>query len=113
MASYVPSQEQVTSQLRIIIPALGTLATAFGISSTQAGSYEQIALASIGPISYIVCAIWGIIDNTRKAILAKAAKPVDANTPAAQIVLSVQEAAVAQKLPENVTTTADTKVISR
>lgn len=111
--SYVPSQEQVTSQLRIIIPALGTMATAFGVSSVQAGSYEQIAIASIAPISYIVCAIWGIIANTRQAILAKAAKPVDSNTPAPQIILSTQEAAIAQKLPENVTTTAETKVIPR
>lgn len=113
MSGYVPSQEQVTSQLRIIIPALGTMATAFGIGAAQAGSYEQIALASIGPISYIVCVIWGIIANTRKAILAKAAKPVDKNTPAPQIVLSEQEAAVAQVLPANVTTTAETKVVAK
>lgn len=113
MSDYIPSREQVTSQLQIIIPALGTMATAFGISSTQAGSYEQIALASIGPISYLVCAIWGVVANTRKAILAKAAKPIDANTPPPVIVLPVQEAATAAKLPDNVTTTAETKVMAK
>lgn len=111
--SYIPSQDQVMGQLRIIIPALGTIATAFGISSTQAGSYEQIALASIGPLSYLVCGVWSLVANSRASIMKSAAKPVDANTPAPQIVLPPQEAGLAQSLPANVTTTEDTKVVPK
>ena len=91
-------------QLRIIIPALGTIATAFGISSTQAGSFTQIALASVGPISYVIVAIWSLIANSRESIMKAAAKPVDANTPAPKIILPPQEKALADKLPDNVTT---------
>lgn len=101
--SYVPSQEQVMGQLRIIIPALGTIATAFGLSAAQAGSYTQIALASVGPISYVVCGIWSLIALSRPSIMAAAAKPKDASTPPAQIILPRQEAALAAKLPDNVT----------
>lgn len=106
-----PTQDQVMGQLRIIIPALGTLVTAFGVTSAQANSWAQIALASVGPISYIITAVWSLIANSRKSIMASAAKPVDANTPAPQIVLSEQEAALAQTLPANVVTTNDVKVV--
>jgi len=37
--------------------------------------------------------------------MAAAAKPVDANTPAPKIILPKEEAELASKLPENVTTT--------
>lgn len=99
----IPSQEQVTAQLRIIIPALGTIVTAFGISQADAGSWVQIGLASVGPISYVVIAIWSIMANTRQSIIARAAKPVDAKTPAPQIILPPQEKTIADKLPDNVT----------
>ena len=102
--SYIPSQDQVMGQLRIIIPALGTIVTAFGVTSAQVGSWTQIALAMVGPISYFVVAIWSLIANSRSSILASAAKPVDANTPAPQIILPKEEAAIAAKLPANVTT---------
>ena len=98
-----PSQDQVMGQLRIIIPALGTIATAFGISSAEAGSFTQIALASVGPISYIVVAIWSLIANSRHSIMLAASKPVDDKTPPAQIVLPEQEKELAAKLPANVT----------
>src|SRR5882757_5743749 len=96
-------------QLRIIIPALGTIATAFGISSAEAGSYTQIALASIGPISYVVVAIWSLIANSRASIMKAAAKPVDANTPPPKIILPAQEATLAAALPANVTAAPLTK----
>lgn len=74
--SIIPSQDQVMAQLRIIIPALGTIATAFGIGAAQAGSFTQIALASVGPISYVVVAIWSAFANTQKAkIMAVNAMP--------------------------------------
>jgi hypothetical protein len=99
----IPSQEQVMGQLRIIIPALGTVATALGISQAEAGSYTQIALASIGPISYVICGLWSLAANSRASIMASAAKPVDASTPAPTIILPPQEKALADKLPNNVT----------
>lgn len=99
----VPSQDQVMAQLRIIIPALGTIVTALGISQAEAGSYVQIALASVGPISYLVVAVWSMFANSRENIMKAAAKPVDANTPPPQIILPKQEAALADKLPDNVT----------
>ena len=111
--SYTPSQDQVMGQLRIIIPALGTIATAFGISGTQAGSATQIALEMVGPISYVVVAIWSLIANSRASIMAAAAKPAAPGLPAPQIVLPVQEADLAQKLPSNVNTTADVKVTAK
>jgi hypothetical protein len=99
----VPSQDQVMGQLRILIPALATAATAFGVSQTEAGSYVQIAMASIAPISYVIVAIWSLIANSRASIMKAAAKPVDANTPAPQIILPREEADLAAKLPNNVT----------
>jgi hypothetical protein len=101
--SYIPSQDQVMGQLRIIIPALGTIITAFGISQAEAGSYVQIALASIGPLSYLVVAVWSLIANSRESILKAAAKPAAPGLPAPQIVLPKEEADLAQKLPDNVT----------
>lgn len=101
--SAVPSQDQVMAQLRILIPAVATAVTAFGVSSTEAGSYAQIALASLAPISYVIVAVWSMFANTRASIMKSAAKPVDANTPAPQIVLPKQEAALAATLPANVT----------
>jgi hypothetical protein len=102
--SYIPSQDQVMGQLRIIIPALGTVVTAFGVTSAQAGSWTQIGLSMVGPISYVVVAVWSLIANSRASIIASAAKPVDANTPPPQIILPKQEAELAAKLPDNVTT---------
>lgn len=102
--SYIPSQDQVMAQLRILIPALATIATAFGVSNTAAGSYAQMAMASIAPISYLIIAIWTLLDSTREAIMRKASKPASAGQIAPQIVLAKSEAALADKLPDNVTT---------
>jgi hypothetical protein len=104
--SYIPSQDQVMGQLRIIIPALGTIVTAFGVTSAQAGSWTQIGLSMVGPISYLIVAAWSLIANSRASIMAAAAKPVDANTPAPTIILPKEEADLAAKLPSNVTTKA-------
>jgi hypothetical protein len=89
--------------LRILIPAVATAATAFGVSNTDAGSYAQMALASIAPISYVVVAVWSLMANTRESIMRKASKPVTPDAPAPQIILPKAEAALADKLPDNVT----------
>ena len=97
-----PTQDQVMGQLRIIIPALGTIATAYGLTTVEANTYTQMALTLIGPISYVVVAIWSLVANSRASIMKSAAKSVDANTPPPQIILPVQEAELAAKLPNNV-----------
>jgi hypothetical protein len=99
----VPSQDQIMGQLRIIIPALGTIVSAVGVSSGDVSKWVNIAMISVGPISYIVVAIWSLIANSRASIMAAAAKPVTPGAPAPQIVLPAQEAALADKLPSNVT----------
>jgi len=94
-----PTQDQVMVQLRILIPAVATAATAFGVSQTDAGSYAQMAMASIAPISYVIVALWGWASSTRASLIRRAA----ATTPSPQIILPPQDKALADKLPENVT----------
>lgn len=108
----VPTQDQVMGQLRVLIPAVGTIVTAIGIAkSDQVNAVSGYLLQAVGPISYIIAAVWSAIANSRKSIMLAAAKPLNANTPSPQIVLPSQEAALAAKLPSNVTTTQDTKVV--
>ncbi len=109
----VPSQDQLMGQLRVIIPALGTIVTAVGVSSTSVNNLTQIALASVGPISYLIVAVWSLIANSRASIMAAAAKPAAPGVAAPQIVLPPEEADLAQKLPFNVNTTETVKVISK
>lgn len=101
--SAVPSQDQVMAQLRIIIPALGTIVSAFGVSAGDVSKWENIIMISVGPISYIITGIWSLIANSRASIMKAAAKSVDANTPPPQIILPEEERALALKLPSNVT----------
>jgi hypothetical protein len=63
--SAIPSQEQVTAQLRIIIPALGTVVSAVGVNGVTANYYVDLALSLVGPISYAVVAIWSLVANTQ------------------------------------------------
>jgi hypothetical protein len=113
MAIPAPSVDQVTAQLRIIIPALGTIVTALGVSQAQAGSLTQIALASVGPIAYVITAIWSLVANSRASIMQAAAKPAAPGLEPPQIVLPAEEADLAKKLPGNVNTTATVKVVSK
>jgi hypothetical protein len=100
----VPSQDQVVAQLRLIIPALGTLVSAFGVASTQVNNYEQMALVAVGPIADFVTAIWSLYANSRKSIMTAAAKPVAPGIAPPQIQLPPEEAELAKALPANVTT---------
>ena len=111
--NYIPSQDQIMGQLRVIIPSVGVIISAFGVSTIQEKYYEGMILAAIGPISFLIVTIWSAIANSRKSIMLSAAKPVDANTPAPQIVLPAAEAALAQVLPSNVTTTQTTTVVQK
>lgn len=100
--SYIPSQDQVAAHLRILIPMLGTAATAYGVSQPDATSFVNLAIAAIGPISYILVAIWSAVANTRESIMRKAAMPASPGAPAPIIQLPKEEAALADKLPANV-----------
>lgn len=108
-----PSQDQVAAQLRVVIPALGTIVSAIGVSSTAVGYWTGIAMASVGPISYVAVAVWSLVANTRHSILLSAAKPAAPGLPAPQIVLPKEEADLAQQLPANVNTTETVKVVSQ
>lgn len=84
----------------MIIPALGTLITALGVSSATVGSATQIALASVGPISYVIIAIWSLYANTQAAkiqsVRAIAAGPASLNAVNAQTALIAATNAIAQ-----------------
>src|SRR5258705_6059324 len=109
-----PSQDQIVGQIRLLIPILGTIATTAGwVSSAKMGPIVSNLLIALGPLSYLASSAWSLIANSRASIMAAAAKPVDANTPPPQIVLPVQEAALAQILPNNVNTTETKKVINK
>jgi hypothetical protein len=99
----VPTQDQIVAQIRLIIPPLGVIVAAFGVSSTSINSYEQIALVSAGPIAYVITAIWSLYANSRASIMASAAKPVAPGVEPPKIVLPHEEAALAEALPPNVT----------
>lgn len=98
------SQDQVVAQLRLIIPALGTIVSAFGIASTdKVNSTTAALLVCVGPIAYFITAIWSLYANSRASIMASAAKPVSPDVPAPQIILPREEAKLAASLPSNVT----------
>lgn len=109
--SYTPSQDQVMGQLRVIIPALGVIVSALGVSGATSHQYVDLALSMVGPISYAIVAAWSLIANSRASIMKSAAKPVDATTPPPKIILPPQEAALADQLPANVTASSVAKII--
>lgn len=99
--NFVPSADQVTALLRTYLPALCTILTAYGL--TREAGWATTAMLVAGPLAVVIVGIWTLVSNTRAAILRKAAKRRDANTPAPQIILPAQESALADKLPDNVT----------
>jgi hypothetical protein len=99
--NFIPSGDQVAGLLRTYLPALFAILTAYG-ASREAG-WVTTGILVAGPLGLLISGIWTLIANTREAILRKAAKRKDANTPAPQIILPPQESALADKLPDNVT----------
>lgn len=100
-------------QLRVIIPAVGTVVSAVGIASPdKVGTTTAALMTAVGPIAYLIVAIWSFFANSRASIMASAAQPAAPGLKAPQIVLPEAEAALAQKLPDNVNTTADVKVVA-
>ncbi len=105
--------DQLNGLLRQVLPILGTLLTALGVKSATANALVDLAMTVGGPLMLVASAVWGFIANSRASIMAAAAKPVDANTPAPQIVLPKEEAVLAQSLPSNVNTTETVKVVAQ
>jgi hypothetical protein len=99
--NYVPSTDQIMGLLRTYLPALGALLTAYG--ATKEASWVTTAELTVGPLAIVIGGVWSLVANMRSSIMRKAAKPVNATTPAPQIVLPDQEKALADKLPDNVT----------
>lgn len=111
--SVTPSTDQAVAQLRILIPALGAMASTAGwLTAEQVGPLVSNSLIAIGPLMYLAGAIWSLVANTRASILASAAKPVAPDVPPPEIVLPVEEKALADVLPHNVSTTETKKVVS-
>lgn len=108
MAIPVPSQDQIMGQLRVVIPALGTIVSAFGIAgSDKVGTTVAALLTAVGPISYMISVVWSFIANSRASIMAAASKSVDPEkVPPPQIILPIQEKSLADSLPANVTSSS-------
>jgi hypothetical protein len=79
-------------QLRVIIPALGTVITAIGVSSTAVNYWVGIAMASVGPISYVAISIWSFVANTQAAKI-KTVQDI-ATGPASPAAVSAQTAII-------------------
>lgn len=96
----VMSQEQVMGQLRAIIPAVGTIVAALGIASVdKTGALVAGLLTAVGPISYLITAIWSAFAhteaNTIKTVQAIATGPASASAVSAQTALIEATSAVA------------------
>jgi hypothetical protein len=95
----VPSQDQLMGQLRVIIPALGTIVTAVGVSSISVDHWTGIALAAVGPIAYVASAVWSLFANTQaskiQSVQAIATGPKSATAQSAQSALIDATKAVA------------------
>jgi hypothetical protein len=92
MASSVPSQEQMMAQLRLIIPALGTIVSSLGISGATANHYVDLALSMVGPIAYLIVALWSLAANTQAAKI-KTVQDI-ATGPASPAAVSAQTAII-------------------
>ncbi len=95
--------DQLNGLLRQVLPILGTILAVFGMSSATANGIVNLLMSISGPLIAVGSAVWAFVANSRSSIMASAAKPVDAMTPAPLIVLPREEADLAQKLPANVT----------
>lgn len=104
MNGFTPSADQLVAQLRILIPIIGTVISSIGwVSAEHIGPIVSNLLLAIGPVSYVVTAIWSLYANSRASILASAAKPVTPGEEPPQIQLPPSERKLAESLPPNVT----------
>ncbi len=107
------TNDQVMALIRQFMPIIGTVLTVFGLSSATANSIVNLVMSGAGPAMTLASLIWSFMANSRASIVASAAQPVAPGVPAPLIVLPVQEADLAQALPDNVQTTETQKVVPK
>lgn len=74
----MPSSDQVTAQIRQILPILGTTATLLGwVEPDKANAIVTNVLALIGPVMILSGIVWSALANTHKAIVQSAANIPD------------------------------------
>lgn len=74
MFGLTPSQDQVVAQLRLLLPALGSMAIMLGIMSPDlVGKWTTLILTAIGPAMIIGGMIWSLIANSKKSIITSVA----------------------------------------
>jgi hypothetical protein len=89
----VPTQDQVGGQLRAIIPALGVIVSTLGIyNADKTGALVAGLLTAVGPISYIITAIWSAITHLQSNQIATVA--AIATGPASPVAASAQKALI-------------------
>lgn len=66
--------QQVTDLLRQLLPVLGTVLTAWGVSADKWTSISNLLLLIAGPGMIVVSAIWGFIRNTKAGLVTAAAQ---------------------------------------
>ncbi len=75
MNGLTPTQNQVMGQLRILLPALGTVAIALGwVSAEQVGGIIVAVINIAGSAMILGGAVWQVIANSKKSILTAAAQ---------------------------------------
>lgn len=102
------SHDQITAQLRQILPIVGSMAVALGyISPEKAGVLVSNILAVIGPLMILGGIVWSWFANTEKALVQSAA--------AIPGTVVVTTAALAKATPEqnNIVSNTETKVVTK
>lgn len=64
------TQDQLLSQLRQLIQALGAIATALGYSSTSIGAWTATALQLAGPAAMVGAYLWSMWARRKTAMVA-------------------------------------------
>jgi hypothetical protein len=66
------SQEQVMEQLKLLLPAIGSILTMLGIMTpAEYASWATAILGAIGPMFILGGMIWGVVDKTRASLIRK------------------------------------------
>lgn len=105
------SNDQITAQIRQLLPALGALAVALGwIAPDVAGQLVTNILAAIGPLMILGGMAWASYANTEKALLESAAQIIDPLTNKPALIVTSVELAAATPGFNNIVSTSDVKV---
>ena len=67
------TQDQLMGLLRQLLPVLGGLALAFGVSQATVNYWINVIFQIAGPLSIIAGIVWSLIANNKTSILTAAA----------------------------------------